>query len=269
MVVNRQSAHYGIFLFALTLMVVGLAVSRFLLSIGGLLLVLNWLLEGGFREKFSRLRQSRAAIMLICLFLLHVIWLWNTTNFDYALKDIRIKLPLLFLPVVLGSVRPMPVSHYVRLLWLFTLSVILATFMSLGHYFLVFYRHTQDIREIVFYSSSVRVSLLILISGLFVFQQWQKGNIPAILLALIALWFLGFLVLLQSVTGLLILCALALFYVVVEAGKNLHGWKKSLAVTTPLILLVIAGGVFWFGFGKYCSVNQTAYNLGPFETHTE
>lgn len=268
MVVNRQSAHYGIFLFALTLMVVGLAVSRFLLSIGGLLLVLNWLLEGGFREKFSRLSQNRVALWLILLFLLHVIWLWNTTNFEYALKDIRIKLPILFLPVVLGSVRPMPVSHYVRLLWLFTLSVILATFMSWGHYLLEFDKHIQDIREIVFYSSSVRISLLILIAGLFVVDQWRKGRVPTVVAGIIALWFLGFLVLLQSVTGLVILFALVLFYIVVKAGSRLSSWKKILAVSTPLILLFMAVAVFWFGFEKYRSVNQTPYNLGPFETHS-
>ncbi len=268
MVVNRQSAQYGIFLFALTLMVVGLAVSRFLLSIGGLLLVLNWLLEGGFREKFSRLKNNRPALFLIFLFLLHVFWLWNTENFDYAFKDIRIKLPLLFLPVVLGSIPAIPTAHYLKLLWLFTLSMILATFMSWGHYLLVFDKHTQDIREIVFYSSSVRISLLILISGLFVFQRWRNGDIPLLLFGMIAFWFLGFLVLLQSVTGFVILLALMGFFVIAQASSSLSGWKRIVAISTPLVLIVVVSGAFWLGFESYRSVNETPYNLGPFETHT-
>ncbi len=84
----------------LGLLLAGLPLSLYLMSVSQLMLSVNWLLEGRFRKKWHSFRAQPEAGIFLLIFLLHVIWLWNTRDFDYALKDLRTKLPLLALPII-------------------------------------------------------------------------------------------------------------------------------------------------------------------------
>jgi len=76
--------------------------SHFLVSISLILMGANFLVEGDFKAKFDRIKKHKTISLFIGLFLLHVIGLLWTTDFDYASRDIQIKLPLLALPLIIG-----------------------------------------------------------------------------------------------------------------------------------------------------------------------
>lgn len=268
MVANRQNVHRYLFLFGLSLAIIGLGVSRFLLSIGGMLLALNWLLEGGLAEKLSVLKRNKPALLLIALFVLHLLWLLNTENWDYAFKDIRIKLPLLLFPVVLGTSKPIAQPTLIRLLWLFTAVVLLGTLLSIGDYFTAHNKNVDNIREIIFFSSPIRFSLLLVIALSFVFYLWQTRRLHGVLFFIIAGWITGFLVFIQSLTGIVVLLAaaviLSFYYGLTHAAKP---WKYAW-MFLPVLFVISAIAMVIFGYNQYITQKDVADNFPPFEVHS-
>ncbi len=78
-------------------------VSVWLLSAVSIVMCANWLLEGRFAEKYSRLKAQPGLIWLLLLFAMYLVWLVNTSDFTGAVAELRLKLPLLFFPVVAGT----------------------------------------------------------------------------------------------------------------------------------------------------------------------
>ena len=99
------------YVLGLMMMAVGLTLSPFLMSLSQFWLVVVWIVVGivgkNFKEKWSRFIHSKAAILLVLFYLMHVVGLLYTTDFQYALKDLRVKLPILILPFILSSMPPL------------------------------------------------------------------------------------------------------------------------------------------------------------------
>jgi hypothetical protein len=99
--------HYYIYIFSLILLAAGLPLSKFLMSLSQIILFCNWLLSGDLKAKFVSFFNNKPALVLCSLLILHLCGLLYTSDFYYALNDIRIKLPLLLLPIVLSTSPPL------------------------------------------------------------------------------------------------------------------------------------------------------------------
>ena len=74
------------------------------MSIGTIGLTVNWVFEGDFRNKIARIKaQFYTAIILSSGYLIHLLWLLNSDNLQYASKDLLVKLPLFLIPLIIGS----------------------------------------------------------------------------------------------------------------------------------------------------------------------
>ena len=166
-------------------------------------------------EKLGLFFRNPAAVVLVSIYLLHIIGLLHTQNFDYALKDLRVKLPLLILPVVISTMNPLP-FHRFRLLLMFYLAAIFAGTMVSGG--LLITGNFADIREISPFISPIRFGLNVSF-GIFIliyfsfhdqrFKLWQRA-----LFVLLIGWFITILFLLESVTGTLILVTGSIGYLI-------------------------------------------------------
>jgi O-antigen ligase len=102
---NKQQFHKNTHFYLSLVIAFFLPLAR-LLPILIALLVLNWLVEGDFKNKFKRICSSKL-ILLFCLFyLLHVAGLLYTENMKAGNFDVQVKLSLLIFPVLYGS-RPL------------------------------------------------------------------------------------------------------------------------------------------------------------------
>ena len=123
------------YFFGLLMMAVGLTLSPFLMSLAQFWLVGIWIIDGAvnkdFKEKWQRFSHNWVALLLVSLYLLHVVGLIYTSDFQYAFKDLRIKLPLLILPFVLSSMRPLCKKQFDLLLNVYVFSVFVAFFLLL------------------------------------------------------------------------------------------------------------------------------------------
>jgi hypothetical protein len=236
--------HADIYFAGLILVAVALPCSTFLMSIGQMVLALNWLWERKYQKKLRSFFHNKIAVIVISLFLLHVIGLIWTSDFNYAFKDLRVKSPLFILPFIMATTAPLNKKRFDMVLLFFVASIL---FCSLVSIYVLITRQIIDIRSISIFISHIRFSLLICLSifilAYFVFRKnnypsWAKG-----LFAIVCGWLIAFLFVLESATGLTILTVtslIILLYLIFTQKKVI------VKIFAGLIILGIISGAFFF-----------------------
>lgn len=102
---NRQKFHYAVTLFALLLLAIGLCTSKFLSSVGGITLGVNWLLEGDWKRKWQIIKNDRHLWLLLILYFVFVVGQFQSSPIGDGVKLLRTKLPLLYMPLVIATTR--------------------------------------------------------------------------------------------------------------------------------------------------------------------
>ncbi len=236
----------------LLLFVISMPLSKFTMSLAQIIIVLNWLLEGQFKKKLKLLGQNKPAIILMSLYLIHIIGLLNTTDFNYAFNDLRIKLPIFVIPFILGSTTALNRIEINRILLFLGLGVLISTLISLFIYMGFGPRQINDIRQISPFISHIRLALLVCIvmaSNVYFFYfpnqiPILKNHITGIKVALVlsTAWLIVFLFILESLTGIFILfCAfIAISFYYIASPQYL--FKNKLKYF--FVIIVILSGTY-------------------------
>lgn len=203
----KLPSHSSIYFFGLLLMAIGLPFSTFLMSLSQFVLVGNWITEGNIKQKLTSFWRNKSAVILSSVFILHLIGLFYSSDFNYAFRDIRVKLPILIFPLIISTSEPLSKKRIHQLMLFFIASVAAATFVSTAILLGITNKLIVDIRQISIFISHIRFSLLICISIFFLgyFTYCQKSYFKKSLAILFIIWFITFLFILESLTGLVIL----------------------------------------------------------------
>jgi hypothetical protein len=236
--------HTYIYIFALILLVVGMPLSKFLMSLSQIILAANWLLEGNQREKWRSFFRNKPALLVSSLLLMHILGLLWTSDFSYAFKDIRIKAPLLVLPLILSTSKPLPQKTIDLILYFFIASILAGTIIGMFVLTGVIHRELVDIRNVSIFISHIRFALLIdiaiFIGGYFAFHSTKKSS--RIFWPAIILWLLIFLVITESITGL---GALGLAALLVMLYLILRSPKRVMKIAGFAVIVCI-GAFAWY-----------------------
>ncbi len=261
-----RKIHFYIFLIGTSMLVVGLPLSPFMLSLSILLLSANWLAEiiplsgnwSVFHEKWQYLKSRKAILLLISIYLIHIIWLINTTDFSFAIRDLRIKLPLLALPIIYGTIPKLSKIHFTRILQLFIATVIVSSFITTYVLLGFSWLDPIDSRYASLFISHIRFSLIVVLSiySLFYLTFYQDIKLPlwqktTYIVAMI--WFICFLILLQSFTGIVIfLILLPVSIIWCSYKRNNRKWIITSYITTLLIglLILLYAGLCYTRYNK-------------------
>lgn len=260
------------YLLGLLMVAVGLTLSPFLMGMSQFWLATVWLVDaftppfkgaGGIKTKLSRFFHNKAAVLLVAFYLMHVVGLLWTSDFHYAMKDLRVKLPILVMPFVLSSMEPLDRKRFDLVMLVYVISVFIATLFSS----ITYWRHDyEDVREISHFISHIRFCLNIVfciaIIGWYIVKTKVSENsqrvggsskarfpVPAFstkiainryLQYFLLFWFIYQIYIFESLSGYVILGAIVL----VTAVYAFLQWKKSrawhIAVgATALVLLVV------------------------------
>ncbi len=216
--------------------------SKFLMSLSQIILVCNWLLEGNLKNKFIIFWENKIAVIVSSLLLLLLIGLTYTSDFNYAFKDIRIKAPLFILPLIISTSKPLSRKVFDIILQLFVLSIIIATVFSALILIDVVHRPVFDIRDISIFISHIRFALLIsvaiFISSYFIFSNkiiWGK-----IMWSVIILWLIFFLVLMESLTGLIALSLTTsafIIYIIIKSNNPVLKYGSLLLLCGSITII--------------------------------
>ena len=208
--------------------VIGLATGEIIMSVATFGLVINWLIEGNFKQKIQLAKERKyIPLVLIIGYLSLVFWLLNTTDFAYAFRDLKIKLPLLFFPLVLGTIT-FSQKLILTIYRFFVLGVLFSSFVSLLVYLAVIpiKNDLADVRNVSIFISHIRLSLLVCFAIVLLAYFWTKATplFNRYLSVLMGSWLIYFLFLLQAFTGvfiLIVLIASALVFFLVKKGNGL------------------------------------------------
>jgi hypothetical protein len=274
--IYKRQFHSDAYFIALVLLAMSIPTSRFTMSVFQFTLLGLWLWSGFsfevayryFRKakplraiwcflgymvtltrsnlisKFTMFFQNKVAMVLVSLFLLHLLGLIHTSDYQYALKDIRTKLPLLLLPIVLSTMERISLNRMKILLVLYVLTVFTGTVFGFLEYLK---QEFTDIRQISVFINPVRFSLNIVFAVFiliwFVFYdqivKWQ-WRIAA---AGIAAWMMGFLFLMESAIGMLSLFLITLGLLLIRMFL-LTSFKVRI-ITAALVLILPMVGYFY------------------------
>ena len=82
------------------------------------------------KTRFNDFIHNKVAVVMVSIYLMHFIGLIYTSDFQYAFKDLRIKLPLLVFPLILSSMKPLNRKQFDAVLWFFISSVFFVTILA-------------------------------------------------------------------------------------------------------------------------------------------
>ena len=229
--------HRHIFLFGLIGLAAGMLFGTVPTSIPQIILATNWLLEGNFSWKWRQLKSSKIFWVLASLFFLHVFGMTYTENISKGLDDLRNKMPLLVLPLILFSTKPLSIKEFKLLFGFFFLSVVVSSVCC----YLVYSGFTKkiiiDIRKASVFMSHIRFSLFIAftIIGLLYTSIKEKNFSVKLVCFLSTLWLSFFMYKLEMATGFLCLVIVGGLLLVIFIAK----WFPRKYVISLVLLFII------------------------------
>lgn len=168
----KLPAHYYLRITALVILMVGVAVSNVLMSIGAIWIISNWLIEAKFSEYKRRLVTSPEIILILVFLVYCILSIFWSDDFWYAFHDIRIKLPLLAIPLALSTGAPLEKKILHFLLFVF---IGIVAYTALYNY-LSFVADSggKDIREMSRFISQIRFATLVDIALFSCIYLWME-----------------------------------------------------------------------------------------------
>lgn len=230
----------SVYLTGILLFVIGMPLSKAAMSIALFILASHWLLTGGFRYFPSvKTPQGKAFLLFLLIPVIHIIGLIFTTDFQFALKDLRIKMPLLLLPLFIATGPKITQRQFAMILVVFVAAVLAGTLWGLGVYLV---DNPVNARDITPFISHIRFSLMVtlasVIAGGIAFRP-EGNRLLRIGAGFVAVWLVVFLLLLESLTGVF---AFVLVIVMILLVASFKGRKRWLKIGSIMLLLLIAGG---------------------------
>lgn len=193
------------------------------------------------KNRFNDFIHNKVAVVMVSMYLLHFIGLVYTSDFQYAFKDLRIKLPILVFPLILSSMKPLNKKQFDTVIWFFIGSVFFVTVLGAIKFFR---RDFVDVRELSVFVSHIRVSLCMVFSIFILGYYLIKRNYSAIVKVVIVfliIWFLWQITIWESFISVLIiaaLCAVLALYFIFKS-KNIAVKVSTLVVVAILASLMI------------------------------
>jgi len=276
MAIGTKDIFRQIYLWVLIFIAVALPLSKYFMSAGSFLLLALWLWsdfqmsvavrffkqKGIFRgffilvkylwtlakessvEKTKIFLHNKAAIVFASVFLLSIAGLLFTANFDHATTVLRIKLPLVLFPLVFSSSEKIDSSGF-RKLMLFYIAALLAGTL-IGSYKLITGNYLNA-REFSPFISPVRfglnISFGILSLGFFVLKDRSFSGKQKLFLSILIVWFVWFLIKMESVTSLSLLLIIALGILIYMGFRTKKLWLRTAIVL--VVILIPAGSYFY------------------------
>ena len=158
-------AHYYLHLVGAVLIAVGLPLNKVVMSIGSIWIISNVVLEAKYSVYYQRLKSNPLFLVILAIFILHFVGLLWTSDFDYAWRDIKNKLPFLTIPLALFA-KPIPKEQLNWVLGAFVGTAFITSIVNFGWFYSAGnFSNGTDIRELSLFGSHIRYGLVVLFAA--------------------------------------------------------------------------------------------------------
>ena len=204
---------------------------------------------------------------MVSVYVMHLLGLIYTSDFPSAFHDLRIKLPLLIIPLVLSSMKPLDRKQFDMVLCFFIASVFFVTVLGTVKYLR---RDFVDVRELSLFINYIRLSLCIVFSifilGYYLVKRNYSLMVKSVMVFMI-IWFLWQITVFESITSVFVIAALCFVLVMyfVFRSKN-----KSVKICMVVVLVVVASTVIYLPY-KVASdyMKPEEMDVTQLDTHTK
>lgn len=247
---SNDTIYNKVYFYLLLLLAAALPLSIFATSVLQFGLVLNWIIEGKYREKWQRLRTNRAFWVFLAFMLIHIVGMLWSSDIHYGLQDLKIKLPILVIPFIVVSSPGLTLEQIRKILAAFIAACLVGSMATVLALLNIIHVDMSDYRNASLFISHIRFSLMIVLSIFFAAYLLfrRPANEPGYMkfLYLVALvWLPVFMVILRSLSGLVIISVV--FFIVtlllVRTVRDRAGRFMLLVmlITVPLFAVVYIG----------------------------
>lgn len=247
---------------ALVALACALPLSKFLMTISELALLFIWLFDGtvfhcsyertdasfgkrfvsNLSHKWKCIINNKALLVFVSLYVMHLVGLIYTSDFQYAAKDLRIKLPIFVIPLIMASMKPLTKNQLHVILQFFISAVFVGTLFSFGKYLS---HDFVDPRELSVFIYPIRfalnIVLAILFSAYFIASQRPKAIVSFVLAALMV-WFVYILTIMESLSGITCLGITSIILIVFFVIRP--RWRG--VAIAGCLGLIIGGGAYLY-----------------------
>lgn len=229
---------------------VSLTLSVFTTSVFQILLAINWIAEGRLTGKFRSISRRKSLLLILSLYVVFLLGFLNSGNAASGLHDLRIKLPLLALPLIIGTSDPLSGRQFRTILLLFSGGLMVNSLVCTAILFGIINHPYSDIRGISVFIDHIRFALMIDI-GIFSLayllseRENQLGRTARWLIAAALCWFIIFLFLLRSYSGIVIFFFAGFFLFLVRMNRIrnvlIRWFIFVMVMTVPLLCISYVG----------------------------
>ncbi|MCG8699885.1 MAG: O-antigen ligase family protein [Bacteroidales bacterium] len=255
-----KGTHKFLFLFSSIVIAAGLPHGHIALSVGQIVLGANWLLEENPMIKVKRFVSRKSVLLIFSVYLVHLLGMLYSDNHDYGFHDLRIKLPLLGLPIIYGTSRSLSSKDLNYILHFFILTILVGSFISFVIYLGLTPVEVVDIRDITIFTSHIRFSIMVDFTAVlclyYLINFHRKSRWLRIFYLGTFAWFSIFLYILNAYTGIIIYGAVlpvVYFYLIYKKG-NKRILKFSFIGLTTIVLFLIA--FMYYSFNRFNQRNE-------------
>lgn len=242
---RASSFRFKLALLSLLAIITGMFVSRAMMSIGMILIGLQFFLKPDLADTFKIYYKDKILSLLSLIFICYLLTIFNTDHKAEFWPRLSIKLPLIFMPLGFAALKDMPVRYFKHALYFFLLFSLVTAIISVGMFVIDYemitesYKHAKVLSNI-FNISHIRFSLMLVMS---VFVAWylytEKYSLfysaERYLILGGGIFILGFIHLLSVRSGLLAFYATC--FVITLSSMFLY--KKYLLGAALLLLILL------------------------------
>lgn len=211
-------------------------------SVPQFILLGNWIIEGDYKRKLQLLKTNKLFWIITSIYLLHLIGMFYTQDINEGLKDLRIKLPLFFLPALLLSTKPIDAKEFKILLYCFIAGTVVDTAWCLIYNYIL---HANEIaRNASRFMSHIRLGMYlnVAIACCFYFMMQNSKQLYKFLFAALMIYFVFSMYALGLASGLINLSLLSFFTLIAFL------LKQKLYIRIASLVLLLIGVVYTFNF---------------------
>lgn len=227
MISLRGLARFGQFA-GLAWLAAALPLANWLMSVGIITLGVSWALHIAadwmdglpVLSRWDAFRHNPAAVRFALIYLVFFISIFWTEDLTYGFKDLKTKFPLLLLPVFLSGMDPVSEEAIRRIWTVFIASLTFALVICMLVYFNAYNqwavslgfrpRNVNGFRDASIFISHIRFSLLLIMGIVVLYTSSVLSNRLWWLRVVLAMLFLYFLWLMESITAVAVIGVLLL-----------------------------------------------------------
>jgi hypothetical protein len=241
--------HRIIHITGLGLIALFIPLSVFMISVGVFTLIINWVITPSLYEKWQQLKQNRSLQIYLIILPVYLVGLIKTQNFNTAFAKLQIGLPLFLIPLAIGTSPNLNKIEIRKILIAFITGCFASSIYSFYKILTIHGNILEHMNEISPFIFHIRLAICVVTS--LVFLPWiyksLKGKTAKIVIAFIGLWFLIFLLIFQSLTGLVILFFIILIFIIIQIFKTKDILIKWGAIVLGItFILTVVSGTFKF-----------------------